>query len=68
MKSSTTKKKDFKKEKTEPITKKEDVQNNPDNRIDQDFPGFPHNPAKEEVINPKTNRQKKIADTDRHGN
>lgn len=68
MKSSTTKKKDLKKVKTAPITKKEDVQNNPDNRIDQDFPGFPHSPAKEEVINPKTTRQKKIADADLHGN
>lgn len=53
--------------KTAPITKKEDVQANPDHRIDQDFPGFPHSPAKEEVINPKTSRQKKVADTDRHG-
>jgi hypothetical protein len=52
--------------KTTPIIKKEDVQENPDHRIDQDFPGFPHTPAKEEVINPKTPRQKKVADTDSH--
>lgn len=47
--------------KTRPITKKEDVQGNPDNRIDQDFPGFPHAPAKENIINPKTEEQKKTA-------
>ncbi|MGN6440104.1 MAG: hypothetical protein ACTHMM_26490 [Agriterribacter sp.] len=47
---------------TEPIRKKEDVQNNPDNHIDQDFPGFPHSPAKEELINPKTEQQKETAD------
>lgn len=47
--------------KTRPITKKEEVQTNPDNRIDQDFPGFPHAPAKENIINPKTEEQKKTA-------
>ncbi|MFT3748366.1 MAG: hypothetical protein QM768_08625 [Agriterribacter sp.] len=47
--------------KTKPITKKEEVQANPDNRIDQDFPGFPHAPAKENIINPKTEEQKKTA-------
>lgn len=47
--------------KTNPIKKKEEVQANPDNRIDQDFPGFPHAPAKEHIINPKTEEQKKTA-------
>jgi hypothetical protein len=41
--------------------KKEDIQQNPDSRIDQDFPGFPHAPAKEETIHPKTDTQKKTA-------
>lgn len=48
----------------QPIRKKEDVQKNPDNRIDEDFPGFPHAPAKEEIINPKTRQQKETADVD----
>ncbi len=46
-----------KKEKME----KEKVQANPDPHIDQDFKGYPHAPAKEEVINPKTREQKKVA-------
>ncbi len=41
--------------------KKEDIPQNPDSRIDQDFPGFPHAPAKEEAIHPKTDTQKKTA-------
>jgi len=52
---------------THPIRKTEDVQKNPDNRIDQDFPGFPHSPAKEELINPKTKQQKETADVDNKG-
>jgi hypothetical protein len=35
---------------TKPIRKKEDVQQSNDERIDQDFPGFPHAPAKKETI------------------
>ncbi|MBX3254272.1 MAG: hypothetical protein KF862_09045 [Chitinophagaceae bacterium] len=49
---------------THPIRKKEDVRENPDNRIDQDFPGFPHAPAKEELIHPRTKQDKKTADAD----
>ena len=49
------------KSKTTPIKEKEDIQANPDNRIDQDFPGFPHAPAKENIINPKTKEDKKTA-------
>ncbi|WP_276501576.1 hypothetical protein [Terrimonas pollutisoli] len=37
------------------------IQNLPDKRIDQDFVGYPHAPAKEELINPKTKEQKKTA-------
>lgn len=49
---------------TRPIRKKEDVQENTDNRIDQDFPGFPHAPAKEALINPRTKQDEKTADAD----
>ncbi|MFT3824275.1 MAG: hypothetical protein QM731_10155 [Chitinophagaceae bacterium] len=45
--------------------KKEDIQKNPDQRIDQDFPGFPHPIAKEEVINPKTPNQKATAGSEK---
>ena len=49
------------KRKTTNPLKKEDIQRNPDNHIDQDYPGFPHAPAKEEVIHPKTKTEKKTA-------
>lgn len=49
-----------KREKTAPL-KKEDIQRNPDDHIDQDYPGFPHAPAKEEIIHPKTGTEKKTA-------
>lgn len=50
--------------KTKPITKKEEVSENPDNKIDEDFKGYPHGQAKEEVIKPETDEEKKIADLD----
>ena len=40
----------------------EDQKKNPDKRMDQDFPGFPDHPAKEEIIRPETPEQKKVAD------
>ena len=47
-----------------PISQKEEVTENPDHKIDQDFPGYPHGTAKEETINPKTKQEKKVAGTD----
>ena len=44
-----------------PIRREEEVQRNPDNRIDQDFPGFPHAPAKESWIKPQGTAEKKAA-------
>jgi len=40
----------MKKKVNKPIRKKEDVQRSNDERIDQDFPGYPHHPAKNETI------------------
>lgn len=48
--------------KTNPITKKEEIKQNPDNKIDQDFKGYPSGPANDETINPGTDEEKKIAD------
>ena len=45
-----------------PILKKEEVQQSNDNKIDQDFPGFPFGQSKENIINPITEKDKKIAD------
>ncbi len=47
-----------------PLTDKKDIQRNPDNKIDQDFPGFPHGTATEKLITPITNQEKKVAGVD----
>jgi len=48
---------DKKKEsKPEPL-QKEDIQKNPDERIDEDFPGYPHPPSNEQMINPVTEEE-----------
>jgi hypothetical protein len=47
--------------KTNPIKKAEEVQQNPDQHIDQDFPGFPHLPADKKSIMPKTTTENKSA-------
>jgi hypothetical protein len=50
-----------KKEQNKPIRQKEEIQNSPDNKIDEDFKGYPKGPAKDETIKPKTKEQKKVA-------
>jgi hypothetical protein len=40
------------------ITRKEEVAHNKDKHIDQDFPGYPHQPSAEKTINPKTEEDK----------
>ena len=50
-----------KSDRNKPIVKKEEVRKNPDPRIDEDFPGFPHPPSTERTIKPKTKTEKKIA-------
>ena len=47
--------------KSNPIKREEEVQQNPDPHIDQDFPGFPHLPANKKNITPITQTEKKIA-------
>lgn len=52
------------KQKGNPIKSKEEIQKNPDPKIDEDFEGYPHGLAKNETIKPKTSQQKKTADLD----
>lgn len=52
------------KKKSGPITKKEEVSQNPDNKIDEDFKGYPHGHARDEIIKPETDEEKKIADVE----
>ncbi len=51
--------------KTNPIKKEEEVQQNADPHIDQNFPGFPHLPADKKSITPKTETEKKSAGVSR---
>jgi hypothetical protein len=51
-------------EKNHPIKDKEEIRNNPDPKIDQDFEGYPAGPARDETIKPKTKQDKKTADLD----
>lgn len=52
------------KTKKDTLKNKEEIKQHPDNKIDQDFKGYPAGPAKDEIINPKTEEEKKIADLD----
>ena len=47
--------------KTKPINFDQEVQQNQDEHIDQDFPGFPHAPSDRKHINPKTVAEKIVA-------
>lgn len=51
--------------KPSPIKKEEEVQQNPDQHIDQDFPGFPHLPSDKKSITPKTTTENKSAGTNK---
>lgn len=42
-----------------------EVQKNPDEHIDQDFPGFPHLPSDKKSITPNTETDKKITGVDK---
>ena len=63
-------KKEEKSRKTNPIDSQNKVEQSNDEHIDQDFKGFPHAHAKEELINPKTKEDKltskvtKLTETD----
>lgn len=42
-----------------------EVHEHADNKIDQDFPGFPYGQSKEKIINPTTETEKKVAAVDK---
>ena len=48
----------------DPIDNKDEISRNPDPHIDQDFPGFPAQPASEKKVNPNTTDEKKTAALD----
>ena len=47
--------------KTKPIQKEEEVTQNPDPHIAQDYPGFPSLPSTRKTISPQTAKEKKLA-------
>ncbi len=51
----------------DPIDDKEKVQKSNDEHIDQDFEGYPNNPSKENIINPKTKEDRLTAKTEKPG-
>ncbi|MBG9377633.1 hypothetical protein I5907_15420 [Panacibacter sp. DH6] len=51
---------------TNPITEENEVEQSNDERIDQDFEGFPHAPANEEMIKPETTNEKLTADVEKN--
>ena len=46
-----------------PITLNEEIPQNPDPHIDQDFPGYPHLPSQKNIIDPKSPNEKLVAGT-----
>ncbi|HEV7781022.1 MAG TPA: hypothetical protein VGO58_07130 [Chitinophagaceae bacterium] len=50
--------------KDKPITRKEEIARHPDNKIDEDFKGYPNGPAKDRVIKPVTSEEEKTAGLD----
>lgn len=50
--------------KENPIRDKEEIKQNPDNKIDQDFKGYPSGAATDETIKPETKQEKQTADLD----
>jgi hypothetical protein len=44
--------------KNNPIDTKEKVQQSKDEHIDEDFPGYPHYPAKEDILNPQNHTER----------
>ncbi len=51
-------------EKNAPLTEKEAVLQSNDEHIDQDFPGYPHPPSSENMINPKTKKDRVASGND----
>jgi hypothetical protein len=44
---------------------REEIDRNPDNKIDQDHQGFPKGPANENTISPSTPQEEKTADIEK---
>lgn len=52
---------------TKPMDSKRDVEKSPDAKTDQDFPGYPHYPAKEDIMDQRTGSHRVDADVENMG-
>jgi hypothetical protein len=52
---------------SKPMDSKRDVAQSPDENTDQDFPGYPHYPAKEDIMNQRTGSHRVDADVENMG-
>lgn len=52
---------------SKPMDSKRDVDQSPDAKTDQDFPGYPHYPAKEDIMNETTGAHRVDADVEKSG-
>lgn len=55
-------------ESTDPVTSPEEVPDSNDEKIDQDFPGYPHYPAKDDILNPENKFEKVDVDMENVSN
>ena len=49
---------------TKPMDSKQDVEKSNDEKIDQDFPGYPHYPAREDIMDKRTDSKQVDADVE----
>lgn len=49
---------------TKPMDSKQDVDRSPDEKTDQDFPGYPHYPAKEDIMDQRTDSHRVDVDVE----
>lgn len=49
---------------TKPMDSKRDVENSPDPKTDQDFPGYPHYPAKDDIMDKRNEFQRENLDVE----
>jgi hypothetical protein len=52
---------------SKPMNSKQEVQNSPDPKTDQDFPGYPHYPAKEDIMAESTGGHRVDANVEEMG-
>lgn len=52
---------------SKPMDSKKDVAQSPDEKTDEDFPGYPHYPAKEDIMDSRTGSHRVDADLENGG-